>query len=217
MHCAPTKNNVDYTLYLVTDRNLMTTETLEEAVSLAIDGGASIVQLREKDATSREFYETAVRLREITKARNVTFIINDRLDIAMAVHADGVHIGQKDLPCKEARRILGDDYLIGVSAVTVEEAKQAEADGADYLGVGAMHVTQTKKNTRPVTPALLTEITSSVSIPAVAIGGIQQENLCELEDTGIHGVLVVSAILAKEDITAAARNLRNAMEELLHE
>ena len=216
MSCAQTKSKPDYTLYLVTDRSLMSTATLEEAVEQAIDGGCTIVQLREKDASSREFYETACRLRTITAERKIPLIINDRLDIALAVGADGVHLGQQDLPCREARKILGKDFFIGVSAATVAEAKQAEADGADYLGVGAMHVTATKKNTRPVTPALLAEIKAAVSIPVVAIGGIKADNLHELAGTNIDGVAVVSAILAQPDIPAAARLLRQKMEAIRH-
>ncbi len=216
MRCAQTKNKPDYTLYLVTDRTLMTANTLEEAVEQAIDGGCSMVQLREKDLTAREFYEAACRLRALTRARNVPLIINDRLDIALAAGADGVHLGQKDLPCREARRLLGEDFLIGVSAATVAEAKQAQADGADYLGVGAMHVTATKTNTRPVTPALLAEIKAAVSIPVVAIGGIHAGNLSELRGTGIDGVAVVSAILAQPDITAAAKTMRQKTEETRH-
>lgn len=217
MHCAPIKSNMDYTLYLVTDRTLMTAATLEEAVAQAIDGGCSVIQLREKDLTSRQFYEAARSLRELTAERQVPLIINDRLDIALAVGADGVHLGQKDIPCREARKILGDDFCIGVSAATVAEAKQAEADGADYLGVGAMHTTATKTNTRPVTPALLREIRLAVSIPVVAIGGINAANIDELKGTGIAGVAVVSAILAKQDITAAARIMRGKAEGLGHD
>lgn len=216
MSFARTRNN-NPLLYLVTDRSLMTTATLEEAVAQAIDGGCTMVQLREKHSTSREFYETACRIRTLTKARHTPLIINDRLDIAMAVHADGVHLGQKDLPCREARSILGNKMVIGVSAATVAEAMQAEADGADYLGVGAMHVTATKTNTRPVTPALLREITAAVSIPVVAIGGITADNVQELAGTGIHGIAVVSAILAKPDIKAAAETLRQKAEALFHD
>ena len=194
----------------------MSTKTLEEAVEQAIAGGCTVIQLREKDASSREFYETACRLREITAAHHIPLIINDRLDIALAAGADGVHLGQQDLPCREARKILGSNFLIGVSAATVAEAKQAEADGADYLGVGAMHITATKTNTRPVTPALLAEIKAAVSIPVVAIGGIKAENLHELTGTGIDGVAVVSAVIAQPDITAAARLLRQRMEAMRH-
>lgn len=216
MNFVPIRNK-DCLLYLVTDRSLMSAATLEEAVEQAIDGGCTMVQLREKDASAREFYETACRLRTLTKKRHIPLIINDRLDIAMAVQADGVHLGQSDLPCREARRILGKEMVIGVSAATVAEAKQAEADGADYLGVGAMHVTATKTNTRPVTPALLAEIAAAVSIPVVAIGGINERNVNALADTGINGIAVVSAILAKPDIKAAAETLRQKAEALFYD
>lgn len=211
-----TKNNVDYTLYLVTDQKILSGKSLEEAVEQAIFGGCSIVQLREKDTDGRVFFETAKRLREMTAKFSIPLIINDRVDIAMAVGADGVHLGQKDLPCKEVRALLSNDRLIGVSAATVAEAIQAERDGADYLGVGAMHVTATKQNTRPVTPSLLAEITGSVSIPVVAIGGISGENVNELQHTGIHGVAVVSAVLGKPDILEAARTLRSQVEAITH-
>lgn len=215
MNCDRIRNKIDYTLYLVTDRSLMTADTLEEAVEQAVSGGCSVVQMREKDSTSREFFETALRLRVLTKEKNVPLIINDRLDIAMASGADGVHLGQKDLPCSTARAILGKEKLIGVSAATVEEAVQAEKDGADYLGVGAMHVTATKTNTRPVTPELLQNICSAVSIPVVAIGGISEENVHELAGTGIAGIAVVSAVLAKPDIRKAAHDLRQKLGAIL--
>lgn len=216
MNCDQTKNKIDYTLYLVTDRSLMTTDTLESAVEQAIAGGCTVVQLREKEACTKDFFEMACRIRTITKAHHVPLFINDRLDIALAVGADGVHLGQNDLPCKEARNILGDKLYIGVSAATVAEAKQAEADGADYLGVGALNTTSTKLNTRSVTPTLLAEIKQSVSIPVVAIGGIQPNNLPLLRGTKIDGIAVVSAILAQPDITNAAHRLKQIfMEQLL--
>lgn len=209
-----TKESVDYSLYLVTDRTLMSTDTLEEAVAAAIRGGATLVQLREKDATSAEFYQTACRIKKITDAASVPLIINDRLDIAMAVDAAGVHVGQKDLPAAEARRILGPDKIVGVSAATVAEAVQAVADGADYLGVGAMFPTGTKSNTRPVTPELLKEICGTVSVPVVAIGGIHPDNVGCLAGTGIRGLAVVSAIIAQKDIEGAACGLKKLFGEI---
>lgn len=199
---------LDLSLYLVTDRQLMSTPTLEEAVEAAIRGGVTVVQLREKDCTSREFYETACKIKAITDDADVPLIINDRLDIALAVDAAGVHVGQKDLPAAVARRILGPDKIIGVSAATVPEAIQAAADGADYLGVGAMFPTGTKTNTRPVTVERLKEIRAAVNIPMVAIGGINHSNAATLRGTGIDGLAVVSAILAQPDIEKAARELK---------
>lgn len=208
------KQRIDYTLYLVTDRRLMSSKTVEESVERAVAGGASVVQLREKDCTSREFYELAVRVRKITAPKNVPLIINDRIDICLAADADGVHLGQKDLPCREARRILGADKLIGVSAALPEEARQAQADGADYLGVGAVFPTGTKSDTRPVTPEIIREIRAAVTIPFVVIGGINAENIGELYGLGINGAAVVSAVVAREDVTSAARIMRRAAEGL---
>lgn len=208
------KQRIDYTLYLVTDRRLMSSRTVEESVERAVAGGASVVQLRERDCTSREFYELAVRVRKITAPKNVPLIINDRIDICLAADADGVHLGQKDLPCREARRILGADKLIGVSAALPEEARQAQADGADYLGVGAVFPTGTKSDTRPVTPEIIREIRAAVTIPFVVIGGINAENIGELYGLGINGAAVVSAVVAREDVTSAARIMRRAAEGL---
>ncbi len=208
------KKSVDYTLYLVTDRRLMSSKTVEESVELAIAGGASVVQLREKDCTSREFYELAVRVKKITAPKNVPLIINDRIDICLSAGADGVHLGQKDLPCREARRILGAEKIIGVSAALPEEARQAQADGADYLGVGAVFPTGTKSDTRPVTPEIIREIRAAVTIPFVVIGGINAENIGKLYKLGINGAAVVSAVAAQKDVTAAARTMRKAAEGL---
>ena len=208
------KPKIDYTLYLVTDRELMSCKTIEESVSLAIEGGVSVVQLGEKNCSSREFYELALRVKRITEPRGVPLIINDRIDIALAANADGVHLGQKDIPCREARKILGADKIIGVSAALPEEAFQAQADGADYLGVGALFSTQTKTNTRPVTPEIISQIRAAVTIPFVVIGGINADNIRSLYGLGINGAAVVSAVVAQSDITAAARIMRKAAEKL---
>ena len=157
------KSKIDYTLYLCTDRGLMSCETIEESVEEGIKGGCSVVQLREKDCSSREFYELAKRVKKITQRHNVPLIINDRVDIALLAGADGVHLGQSDLPCDEVRKLAGENFIIGVSAATVEEAKKAENDGADYLGVGAMFPTATKTNTRPVTKDTLKEIRKAIA------------------------------------------------------
>ena len=208
------KSKVDYTLYLVTDRRLMSCATIEESVERAIAGGASVVQLREKDCSSREFYELAVRVKKITAPKNVPLIINDRIDICLAADADGVHLGQKDLPCKEARKLLGEHKIIGVSAALPEEAAKAQADGADYLGVGAAFPTDTKSDTRAVTPEIISKIRAAVTIPFVVIGGINSENIRSLYGLGINGAAVVSAVVAKPDITEAARIMRKAAERL---
>ena len=208
------RKNVDYTLYLVTDRRLMSCDSIEESVERAIAGGASVVQLREKDCTSREFYELAVRVKKITAPKNVTLIINDRVDICLAADADGVHLGQKDLPCKEARRILGENKIIGVSAARPDEAAAAERDGADYLGVGAAFPTATKSDTRAVTPEIIREIRAAVTIPFVVIGGVNSENITQLYGLGINGAAVVSAVVSQPDITTAAKIMRTAAEKL---
>ena len=208
------KSKVDYTLYLVTDRRLMSCATIEESVERAVAGGASVVQLREKDCSSREFYELAVRVKKITAPKNVPLIINDHIDICLAADADGVHLGQKDLPCKEARKLLGERKIIGVSAALPEEAAKAQADGADYLGVGAAFPTDTKSDTRAVTPEIISKIRAAVNIPFVVIGGINSENIRSLYGLGINGAAVVSAVVAKPDITEAARIMRKAAERL---
>lgn len=208
------KTAVDYTLYLVTDRRLMSSATIEESVAAAIEGGVSVVQLREKDCSSREFYELALRVKKITAPKKVPLIINDRIDICLAADADGVHLGQKDIPCGAARRILGADKIIGVSAALPEEAARAQADGADYLGVGAVFPTGTKSDTRPVTPDTIREIRAAVTIPFVVIGGVNAENIARLYRLGINGAAVVSAIIAQSDVTAAARKTRMAAEGL---
>lgn len=204
------KRKIDYTLYLCTDRELMSTNTLEEAVEQAIRGGCTLVQLREKDCSSLEFYRTAVGVKKITDRYGIPLIINDRADIALAVGADGVHAGQSDLPCSELRAMLGDDRVIGISAATVEEAVRAQKDGADYIGVGAMFPTGTKADARAVSMETLAEIRRAVSIPIVVIGGIGPQNAAGFRGTGVDGLAVVSAILSKPDIAAAARELRAA-------
>lgn len=202
------KPEVDYTLYLVTDSDLMRTATVEESVALAIEGGVTLVQLREKKASSRAFYETALAVRGITRARGVPLIINDRVDIAQAVDADGVHVGQDDLPAAVIRRILGPDKILGVSAGSLAEAQAAVAAGADYLGVGAMHATGTKTDAGLTTMAELAKIRQAVTIPIVTIGGMNADTIPRLWGTGIDGVAVVSAIVAQADIAGAARALK---------
>jgi thiamine-phosphate pyrophosphorylase len=207
------KCDVDYTLYLCTDRELMSTDTLEEAVTLAIEGGCTVVQLREKDCSSLEFYRTATKIREITRKYQVPFIINDRVDIALAVDADGVHVGQSDLPAREVRRIIGPDKLLGVSAARLDEAKKAVEDGADYLGVGAMYPTGTKTDARPVTMEELKEIRSAVQVPIVVIGGINLNTLDNFKNMGIDGLAVVSAVISAENIKEAAREMVSRFRE----
>lgn len=204
------KKNMDYTLYLCTDRELMSSETIEESVELAVKGGVTVVQLREKNCSSREFYELALSVKGITDKYHVPLIINDRVDIAMAVDADGVHIGQSDLPADVVRRLIGDDKIIGVSAARLDEAVKAVKDGADYLGIGAMYATDTKTDARPVTMEALKQIRSEVDVPIVVIGGINLNTLQNFKNIGIDGLAVVSAIVAKQDVEGAAREMYEA-------
>lgn len=203
---------MDYTLYVCTDRELMSSPSMEESVESALRGGASVIQLRDKHASGRQMYETALALKAVTDRFGVPLIINDRVDIAMAVDAAGVHLGQSDMPLKAARHLLGVHKLIGVSAARVEEACEAEQGGADYLGVGAVFTTGTKDNTRPVSRDLLMRIRDAVTIPMVAIGGITAENVLQLRNTGIDGIAVVSAVIAQPDVTEAAGRMRRLFE-----
>lgn len=204
---------MDYSLYVCTDRDIMTTDTLEEAVELAIKGGATIIQLREKDCTSREFYELALSIKDITDAYEVPLIINDRLDIALAVHADGVHLGQSDIPVQVARNVMGPNCIVGATANTLEKAKEAWQSGADYLGVGDVFGSATKNDTKPVELKELKKICDTVKIPVFAIGGISKKNIHLLKDTGVAGVAVISAVLGQTDITAAAEELISGSPE----
>lgn len=204
------KNKIDYTLYLCTDRDLMSSATIEENVELAIKGGCTVIQLREKNCSSKEFYDLAVSVKKITDKYNVPLIINDRVDIAMAVDAAGVHIGQSDLPADVVRKIIGDDKIIGVSTAKLDEALKAVKDGADYLGVGAMYSTDTKTDARPVTMEELKEIRKNVDIPIVVIGGINMNTLGNFKNMGIDGLAVVSAIVAQPDVEKAAKDMYEA-------
>lgn len=198
----------DYTLYLVTDRNLMTAPTLEKAVEEAIAGGVTVVQLREKNVETAEYYKTALAIKEICLKHGIPFIINDRLDIAMAVDADGVHLGQDDLPIPEARRLFGKNKIIGASVNDAEQAIKAVSEGADYLGVGAMFATGTKTDADLCSMEKLKAITKAVDVPIVMIGGLNEKTIPLCAEARVDGVAVVSAILSKPDIAAAARNIK---------
>jgi len=202
------KRKIDYSLYLVTDRNLMVASGIEECVEQAVRGGCTVVQLREKTASSREFYETALRVRKITADLGVPLIINDRADIALAVNADGAHVGQDDLPPDAARRIMGKDAVIGVSVNNLTEALAAASMGADYLGVGAMFATGTKKDADIAGMDELRRIRAEIKLPIVVIGGINKDTVPLFEGTGIDGIAVVSAIVSQKDPCAAARGLK---------
>ena len=199
----------DYSLYLVTDRMLMSTKTLGEAVEQAVIGGCTMVQLREKEISSLDFYVLASEMKKITDRYNIPLIINDRIDIAMAVGATGVHIGQKDIPADIARKVIGKDMLLGVSAASVAEAVNATKAGADYLGVGAMFPTGTKTDARHVSMEELGRIRREVDIPIVVIGGISKENAMLFQPMGIEGLAVVSAVIAQPDIKKSAADLKS--------
>ncbi|MCO1602434.1 thiamine phosphate synthase [Desulfosporosinus nitroreducens] len=202
------KVKIDYSLYLVTDRKLLGERDLAQSIELAIQGGVSLVQLREKSISTKEFLNLALRVKEITSKYDIPLIINDRLDIALAVDAEGLHVGQDDLPMLKARELLGPDKIIGVSARTLEEALLAEKQGADYLGVGAVFRTSTKSDAKEVSLEQLEYIKKSVSIPVVAIGGINYGNIQQVKATGIDGISVVSAILVQDNIFMAAKQLK---------
>lgn len=208
------KPSIDYTLYLVTDQQLMSTSTIEEAVELACLGGVTLVQLREKDLSHDEFLETARSVKRVCDEHGVPLIINDEPDIAVAVEAAGVHVGQDDLEASRVREIIGPDAILGVSAGTLDEALAAQRAGADYLGVGAIVPTATKPEARVVSTGDLRTIVDSVDIPVVAIGGVNGQSIPGLAGIGLAGYSVVSAIIAADDIEAAARELRGLIEEV---
>lgn len=211
MNCRPE----DMLLYAVTDRAWLNGETLESQVEKALKGGATFVQLREKELDEEMFLEEAKKIKKLCAKYHVPFVINDNVDIALKMDADGVHVGQSDMEAGKVREKLGPDKIIGVSCKTVEQALLAKKHGADYLGVGAMYPTGTKKDATAVTPAALSEICHAVDIPVVAIGGISKDRLEPLRGTGVDGVAVVSAIFAAEDIEKAAKELKEAVKEIL--
>lgn len=202
------KSNIDYTLYLVTDRDVLVNTDIYTEVEEAIKGGVTLVQIREKSVGTLEFYNLSVKIKTITDKYEIPLIINDRIDIAQAIDAAGVHLGQNDMPADIARRILGKNKIIGVSANTLKEALKAERQGADYIGVGAMFPTTTKDDASAVTINCLKEIKEGISIPVVAIGGISDKNVAQLLPTNIDGIAVVSAILGKGSVKIAAEKLR---------
>ncbi|WP_195964631.1 thiamine phosphate synthase [Clostridium cuniculi] len=186
--------------YLVTDSDILRGRDFYNSIEEALKGGVTMLQLREKNASGKEFLEKAIKLRELTKKYNVKFIINDRVDIAMLCDADGVHVGQSDIPANKVREIIGEDKIVGVSARTVEEALTAKENGADYLGVGAMFTTRTKLDAKSVSIEKLKEIQEVIKLPVVAIGGLSLSNIYKLKECNVDGYAVVSAILGAENI-----------------
>lgn len=205
---------MDSRLYVVTGQAFMRGRSLEEVISAAIRGGADTVQLREKEFTGRELLEAGHLLRRLTREHGVRLIVNDRVDVAKAVDADGVHLGQQDLPIQVAREILGPDKVVGISTHNVEEAVAAERAGADYIGLGPMKPTSTKLDTEPVVgPEGAKAVRAHVRLPIVAIGGIKQEDAAEIIRNGANAVAVVSAVVGAEDVESAARALRSIVDE----
>ena len=201
--------NPDYSLYLVTDRMRMSTKTLSEAVEQAVAGGCTLVQLREKEISSLDFYVLTLEIKKITDSYGIPLIINDRINIAMAAGAAGVHIGQKDIPADIARKVIGKDMMLGVSVSSVGEAIDAVKAGTDYLGVGAMFPTGTKPDAGFVSMEELGRIRKAVDIPIVVIGGISKENAMLFRPMGIDGLAVVSAVIAQPDIKKSAADLKS--------
>ena len=201
-------------LYAVTDRSWTQDKTLYDQIEAALKGGVTIVQLREKNLPEDEFVAEAIRVKELCSRYNVPLIINDNAGVALKSGADGVHVGIEDTPVAELRQKVGKDFIIGATAKTVEQAQSAEKAGADYLGVGAVFPSPTKKNAIRITAEKLKEICSSVSVPAVAIGGISLDNVSEIKGCGMSGIAVVSAIFASDDIQKAASELKEKAKEV---
>ena len=201
-------------LYLVTDRTWLNGKSLANQVEKTLKAGATFVQLREKDMPYEKFLEEAREIKKLTDKYKVPFVINDDVEIAIAVDADGVHIGQNDKTASEVRVLIGKDKILGVSACTVEQAILAEQQGADYIGVGAIFATSSKNDADIVTQEILREICKAVNVPVVAIGGICEENILQLCGTGIKGVAVISALLAQPNIEAATETLLRLTDKL---
>lgn len=204
-------------LYAVTDSMWLNGRTLPEVVGEALEGGATFMQIREKELPHEEFVKLAGEVKDVTDRYHVPYVVNDEVEIAKLINADGVHIGQRDEDLTKAREILGPDKIIGVSAQTVEQALEAEKNGADYLGVGSVFSTSTKLDADDVSLETLRAICNAVSIPVVAIGGIHAGNILDLKGTGVDGIAVVSAIFAAEDIRAATKKLLATARELVKE
>ena len=202
-NCAPE----ELLLYAITDRSWLRDSTIYQQCEEALKGGATIVQLREKQLDDESFLKEAIEIKKLCEKYNVPFIVNDNVDVALKMDADGVHVGQSDMEAGNVRELIGPNRILGVSAKNVEQALKAEACGADYLGVGAVFPTDTKADAEEVDFETLKEICEKVTIPVVAIGGITKDHLIELKGSGIVGIAVISAIFAADDIEAATMDL----------
>lgn len=205
----------ELTLYLVTGRYDFDEESFLNVIKTACENGVTLVQLREKEATTNDFYRLAQKVKDLTDRFDVPLIINDRVDVCLAVDAAGVHIGDDELPIEVVRRLIGNDKILGVSAKDVERAREAEKAGADYLGVGAIYPTKTKKNLARTSIETLKTIVSSVEIPIVAIGGLKENNIDSLRHTGIAGVSVVTELMLAEDVAQKTQGLKKAVLEII--
>ena len=205
----------DLLLYAVTDRYWLNGRTLKEVVKESLDGGVTFLQLREKTLDQASFLEEAIELQDMCKEYKVPFIVNDNVEIALKMNADGIHVGQSDMEAGSVRDLIGPDKILGVSAQTVEQALLAEKRGADYLGVGAVFPTGSKDDAEDVSYETLKAICDAVSIPVVAIGGITRDNVSKLKGSGICGVAVISAIYAQRNIKEAAADLKKAVEQIV--
>ncbi len=206
----------DLLLYAVTDRYWLNGESLYNQVELALNGGATFIQLREKNLDRDSFLNEAREIQQLCKKYNVPFVINDEVEIAVEIDADGVHVGQSDMKAKEVRSLIGSDKILGVSAQTVEQAIEAEKNGADYLGVGAVFPTGSKDDADDVSHETLKAICDAVSIPVIAIGGITKDNVCELKGSGICGIAVISAVFGQKDIKEATAYLKEKTLEMVN-
>lgn len=207
-------NKFDTSLYFITDSSGYQEAEFLRRVDAALQGGATIVQLREKDCTTREYIKLAEKVHDLTSKYGVPLIIDDRLDVAMAIHSEGVHLGQSDMPLSTARKILGDNYIIGATAKTVPQATEAYQQGADYLGVGAIYPTTTKVKTVLTSTETLADVCKAVPIPVNAIGGLNKNNIDVLAGIPIAGICVVSAIMKAENPKTAAEELKARAKEL---
>lgn len=205
---------LDTTLYLVTDSTGLTEQEFLSRTEQALQGGVTLLQIREKERSTREYIHLAAQVHELAKRYNVPLLVDDRVDVALAVDAEGVHVGQTDMPVEMARRLLGPDKIVGATAKTVPQALEAWQQGADYLGVGAIYPTTTKVVTVITSTETLADICAAVPIPVNAIGGLNRDNLGVLKGTGIRGICVVSAIMKAADPKAAAQQLREAFRGL---
>ena len=205
----------DLTLYAITDRHWLTGQTLKSQVEKALKGGATMIQIREKDLNEKDFLLEAEELLALCRSYNVPFIVNDNVELAVKIGADGVHVGQSDMNARDVRALIGNDKILGVSTQTVEQALFAQECGADYLGVGAVFPTGSKDDAEVLDRKTLMDICKAVSIPVVAIGGITKDNVRELKGTGIAGISVISAIFAQKDIQNATAELLKRTEEIL--